>query len=224
MDIEKDTTSMRKNAGYTITESICVGNVEFVLGENTAAPARFVTWECKDGDNYYWGHYMTDKLAALRDLLDRAGQDLTILESRQTQRTGKNDRRYMKDEAGNQAHDKGGTEIQLYAEPADCRPDRVHRSSAGGYGYGTLLDTGKIVIYKRGETGYYKTDIPYTGKEEARSLVDEYNTKAGVTKAQEAAMAAGSMFGFDVPAADPANYDENGQPIKPKNRNRDYER
>jgi hypothetical protein len=28
------------------------------------------------------------------------------------------------------------------------------------------------------------------------------------------------MFGFDVPAADPANYDEKGQPIKPKHRDR----
>lgn len=86
MDIEKNTTSMRKNAGYTITESICVGNVEFVLGENAAAPARFVTWECKDGNNYYWGHYMTEKLAALRDLLDRAGQALSILEMQQAQK------------------------------------------------------------------------------------------------------------------------------------------
>lgn len=86
MDIEKNTTSMRKNAGYTITESIFVGNVEFVLGENTAAPARFVTWECKDGNNYYWGHYMTDKLTALRDLLDRAGQALSILEMQQAKK------------------------------------------------------------------------------------------------------------------------------------------
>lgn len=109
-------------------------------------------------------------------------------------------------------------------ESHSCQGVVPLRSSLPEQCYGTLLDTGKIVIYKRGETGYYKTDIPYTGKEEARSLVDEYNTKAGVTQAQEAAMAAGSMFGFDVPAADPANYDENGQPIKPKNRNRDYER
>lgn len=94
------------------------------------------------------------------------------------------------------------------------------RSSLPKQCYGTLLDTGKIVIYKRGETGYYKTDIPYTTKEDARALVDEHNARGGVSKAQEAAMAAGSMFGFDVPAADPANYDENGQPIKPKHRDR----
>lgn len=94
------------------------------------------------------------------------------------------------------------------------------RSSLPEQCYGTLLDTGKIVIYKRGETGYYKTDIPYTTKEDARALVDEQNALGGVSKAQEAAMAAGSMFGFDVPAADPSNYDENGQPIKPRHRDR----
>lgn len=77
---------MRKNAGYIITESIRIGNVEFVLGEKQTEPAQYVTWECKDGDNYYWGHYMTDKLAALGDLLDRAGQELSILEMRQSQR------------------------------------------------------------------------------------------------------------------------------------------
>ena len=86
---EEGTMRMRVNAGYTITESIRIGNVEFVLGESAVDPAKYVTWECKDGDNYYWGHYMTNKLAALRDLLDRAGQELTILESRQTQRTEK---------------------------------------------------------------------------------------------------------------------------------------
>jgi len=94
------------------------------------------------------------------------------------------------------------------------------RSSLPETCYGTLLDTGMIVIYKRGETGYYKTDIPYASKEEARAIVDEQNALGGVTKGQEAAMAAGSMFGFDVPAADPANYDENGQPIKPRHRDR----
>ena len=94
------------------------------------------------------------------------------------------------------------------------------RSSLPEKCYSTLLDTGNVVILKRGETGYYKTDIPCAGKEDAKSLVSEYNRKLGVSKAQEDAMRTGSMFGFQVPGADPKNYDENGQPIKPKHRDR----
>ena len=94
------------------------------------------------------------------------------------------------------------------------------RSSLPEKCYSSLLDTGAIVILKRGETGYYKTDIPCVGKDEAKVLVSEYNRKLGVSKAQEEAMRTGSMFGFQVPGADPNNYDENGQPIKPKHRDR----
>ena len=94
------------------------------------------------------------------------------------------------------------------------------RSSLPEQCYSALLDTGAVVILKRGETGYYKTDIPFQDKESAKQLVAEYNTKLGVTKAQSEAMNAGSMFGFEVPGADPKNYDENGTPIKPKQKDR----
>ncbi len=94
------------------------------------------------------------------------------------------------------------------------------RSSLPEQCYSALLDTGAVVILKRGETGYYKTDIPFQDKEEAKQLVTEYNEKLGVTKAQSEAMKAGSMFGFEVPGADPKNYDENGTPIKPKQKDR----
>ncbi|MFQ6963483.1 MAG: hypothetical protein ACLRR6_05055 [Oscillospiraceae bacterium] len=48
---------MRTNAGYTITDSVHIGKAEFVIGEMPNAPAPFVTWECKNGNNYFWGHY-----------------------------------------------------------------------------------------------------------------------------------------------------------------------
>ena len=94
------------------------------------------------------------------------------------------------------------------------------RSSLPEKCYSALLDTGMIVILKRGDTGYYKTDISYTDKDSARQLVDEYSRKLGVSKGQAEAMKAGSMFGFAVPAADPKNYDVNGTPIRPKQKDR----
>lgn len=84
--------------------------------------------------------------------------------------------------------------------------------------YSVLSGSDEIIIIKRGEKGYFKTDIPVTDKDEARSIVNEYNTKLGVSRAQEEAMKAGSMFGFQVPAADPRNYDADGKPVMPKDR------
>ena len=68
--------NVRMNAGYIILSSICFENVEFVMGVNATAPSKFVTWECKNGTDYYWGHYMNDELLAIKDLLERAGREL----------------------------------------------------------------------------------------------------------------------------------------------------
>lgn len=65
------------NAGYIITDSVHVGEVEFVLGVHSTAPKQFVTWTCKDGKDYYWGHYHSDLLSATKDLLERATQEYT---------------------------------------------------------------------------------------------------------------------------------------------------
>lgn len=74
---------MRINQGYMITDSVHIGNTEFVIGEMSNAPAPFVTWECKDNNNYFWGHYLTSRKAAERDLLERAGQELEYQTRRQ---------------------------------------------------------------------------------------------------------------------------------------------
>ena len=74
---------VRKNAGYIITDSIHIGNAEFVIGEFPGAPAPFVTWECKDGNSYFWGHYLTTRQNAEKDLLERAGQEREWLDNRQ---------------------------------------------------------------------------------------------------------------------------------------------
>lgn len=94
------------------------------------------------------------------------------------------------------------------------------RSSLPEQCYSVLPDTGELIIIKKGKSGYYRTDIDMGGKGENRALADEYNAKLGVSKAQEQAMSAGSMFGWQVPGADPKNYDESGQPIRPKHKDR----
>lgn len=85
--------------------------------------------------------------------------------------------------------------------------------------YGTL-HTGDLIIIKYGERGYFNTDIPNEGKEAMKQLANEMNEKLGVTKAQAAAMLAGSMYGWSCPAANPKSYDENGTPIKSKQKDR----
>lgn len=61
----------RKNAGYIITNSITIGESEVVLGVHETKGNMFVTWECNNKTDYYWGHYFDDLLAAQKDFLQR---------------------------------------------------------------------------------------------------------------------------------------------------------
>lgn len=77
--------NFRMNAGYIITDSVHVGEMEFVLGVHSTAANQFVTWACKDGNNYFWGHYHDDLLSATKDLLARATQELEFCLSEKAQ-------------------------------------------------------------------------------------------------------------------------------------------
>lgn len=68
------------------------------------------------------------------------------------------------------------------------------------------LQSSKVLIVRRGIQGY---EIPRPMPEEAAEFL---NQQIGVSPAQAAAMLAGSMFGWDTPAADPSHYDESGKP------------
>lgn len=82
-----------------------------------------------------------------------------------------------------------------------------------------LPSTGEVVKIDRYQKGYTPRSVQKT-PEENRDLVDRYNSNHGISKAQEAAMLAGSMFGWNTPAAKPKNYDENGKAIKPREKER----
>ena len=78
-----------------------------------------------------------------------------------------------------------------------------------------------IAIINKGELGYTDAKSANGRPIENRAMVDKLNAQLGVTKAQYAAMKQGSRFGFDKPDADPKSYDENGQAIKPKHKDRE---
>ena len=98
------------------------------------------------------------------------------------------------------------------------------RSSLPELCYSVNKTTGEIIVLKKGETGFYKTDIPSSGREESQEIADEQNQKLGVSKAQAAAMYTGSLFGFETPGADPKNYGADGKPIKNERKEKGDER
>ena len=85
--------------------------------------------------------------------------------------------------------------------------------------YSILPSTGDVIIIKRGESGYYRCEYSTEDKAFNREFANDRNANLGVSKAQAEAMKAGSMFGWDTPAADPKSYNENGVLLRnPKDR------
>lgn len=76
--------------------------------------------------------------------------------------------------------------------------------------YSILPSTGDVIIIKHGESGYYRCEYSTEDKAFNREFANDRNANLGVSKAQIEAMLAGSMYGWDVPAADPKSYDVNG--------------
>ena len=78
--------------------------------------------------------------------------------------------------------------------------------------FSTLLTTGDLICIKRGETGYYPSDWDTGDKGQNAELADQLNEELGVTMWQRKAMEVGSMCGWDVPGADPAEYQKDHDP------------
>lgn len=86
------------------------------------------------------------------------------------------------------------------------------RSSLPEKCFAALEVTGETIVIHRGTKGYTPTGQRPEGIS-GQEGADMLNEQIGVTRAQAAAMLAGSMFGWACPGADPANYDEQGRPL-----------
>ena len=73
--------------------------------------------------------------------------------------------------------------------------------------FSTLQTTGQLICIRRGESGYYPSEWETGDKERNVEEADRLNERMGVTPAQRMAMEIGSMAGWDVPGADPKNYE-----------------
>ena len=57
---------IRQNAGFTITKSVKVADIEYVFGEKiTENDEEYVSWVCRYGNLYTIGMYSTNKTQAL---------------------------------------------------------------------------------------------------------------------------------------------------------------
>lgn len=87
--------------------------------------------------------------------------------------------------------------------------------------YTTLKENGRLITLQKGVKGYIPTSLSTDDVMRNKELAEQSNKKLGISKAQVAAMECGSLFGWDVPAADPRNYDKNGKPVKPKHKDKE---
>lgn len=62
---------------------------------------------------------------------------------------------------------------------------------------------GALIYIKKGEFGYSRSASSTRDKAQNRYLADYNNHRRGITRAQEQAMLAGCMHGWDIPMADP---------------------
>jgi len=85
----------------------------------------------------------------------------------------------------------------------------------------TQKDDGHLIVIKKDGQRYEYADISSDEPAENKEMAKYFNNLLGVTKAQETAMLAGCTLGWNMSAANPANYDNDGNPIKSKPKSRD---
>lgn len=78
--------------------------------------------------------------------------------------------------------------------------------------FGVLAGQGKLIYIKAGERGYYNAEQWERTGESAEETANRLNAESRITRGQREAMEQGSMFGWELPIADPDNWNEDGTP------------
>ena len=71
---------MRLYNNCIITDSIHIGETEFVLGVSTTAPGQFITWKCRDAKHYEDPEHFTALAVAQKSIVQRAQEEITRIE------------------------------------------------------------------------------------------------------------------------------------------------
>ena len=90
--------------------------------------------------------------------------------------------------------------------------------------FSILPSSGQLIIIRCGEHGYYPSEWDTGSREENREIASSHNARRGITDIQEAAMLAGSMFGWNTPGANPQWYLDNARYVNSQHRPRPYQR
>ena len=77
--------------------------------------------------------------------------------------------------------------------------------------FSILPSSGQLIVIRCGEHGYYPSEWDTGSREENREIASSHNARRGITDIQEAAMLAGSMFGWNTPGANPQWYLDNAR-------------
>ena len=87
----------------------------------------------------------------------------------------------------------------------------MRRNELPDFCLSTLPSSGQLIILRKGERGYYASEWDTGKREENRNIARTHNRRRGISDIQEAAMSAGSMFGWHTPGADPQWYLDNAR-------------
>jgi len=91
-------------------------------------------------------------------------------------------------------------------------PELAGKHDLPSYCFSMLPSSGEMIRIVRGESGCHPCNSAGLSPETVRFKVNDENQLRHITRAQEEAMLAGSLFGWDTPAAKPWHYDQNGKP------------